>query len=127
VGDPKRLTAVLLVNDNDVKRLQPGQPVRLRLEQLPGQVIEGRVVDVARHDARAADSVVAGKADLAALWSGIVPPGANATLYQARVEFDPPEQSLVIGGRGEAKVAAERITLARWILRHFAQTFRLPA
>jgi hypothetical protein len=32
----------------------------------------------------------------------------------------------VIGGRGEAKVATERITLGRRILRFFAQTFRLP-
>lgn len=127
VGDPRRLTAVLLVNDADVKRLQPGQAVRMRFDQLPGRVIEGRVVDVAGHDARGADSISAGQADLGALWSGIVPPGANATLYQARVEFDPPEQPLVIGGRGEAKVAAERVTLARWIMRHFAQTFRLPA
>ncbi len=127
VGDPQRLTAALLVNDSDVKRLQPGQIVRLRLDQLPGQVIEGQVVDVARHDARGADSVSSGQADLAALWTGIVPPGESTTLYQARVKFKLPQQPLVIGGRGEAKVAAERITLARWILRRFAQTFRLPA
>ena len=34
--------------------------------------------------------------------------------------------SLLIGGRGEAKVMAERITVGRRILRYFAQTFRLP-
>jgi hypothetical protein len=38
-----------------------------------------------------------------------------------------PEVPLTIGGRGQAKIAAERITLARWILRYLAQTFRLPA
>ena len=27
----------------------------------------------------------------------------------------------------QAKIAAERITLARWIVRYLAQTFRLPA
>jgi hypothetical protein len=32
----------------------------------------------------------------------------------------------VIGGRGDAKVAAEWITLARSIVRFLGQTFRLP-
>ena len=50
VGDPQRLTAVLLVDDVDVKFLQPGQRARLRIDQLPGQVIEGEVVEVARHE-----------------------------------------------------------------------------
>ena len=36
------------------------------------------------------------------------------------------QQPLVIGGRGEAKVAAERITLARSICAFLGQTFRLP-
>jgi hypothetical protein len=42
------------------------------------------------------------------------------------VQFQRPDQPLVIGGRGQAKIAAERITLARSIYRLIAQTFRLP-
>ena len=126
VGDPTQLTAVILVNDTDVKRLQPGQKARLRLEQLPGQVIEGEVIDVARHDVQQADNAVAGRANLESLYAGAVPPEQAGALYQARVKFDTRPETLVIGGRGEAKVAAERITLARLILRYFAQTFRLP-
>ena len=126
VGDPQRLTAVLLVDDTDVKRLRPGQTVRMRIDQLPGQVIEGEVVDVARHDARGADSALGRPGRSRPLWAGIVPPGETAPLYQARVRFESPGQPLVIGGRGEAKVAAERITLARRIFRYLAHTFRLP-
>jgi len=126
IGDPTRLTAVMLVNDIDVKRLQPGQKARLRLEQLPGQVIEGEVIDVARHDVQNADNATASRADLESLYAGVVPSEQAGALYQARVKFDTRPESLVIGGRGEAKVAAERITLARLILRYFAQTFRLP-
>ena len=37
-----------------------------------------------------------------------------------------PRPGLIIGGRGEAKVATERVTLARRITRYLAQTFRLP-
>jgi putative peptide zinc metalloprotease protein len=128
VGDPARLTAVLLVDDTDVKRLQPGQPVRLVVDQLPGEVIEGEVVDVARHEVREDDSEAAARADLAALFAGIAPPGRSGALYQARVRFDVAagQNHLVIGGRGKAKVTAERITLARSIVRYLGQTFRLP-
>ena len=101
--------------------------VPFAIDQLPGQVIEGEVVDVARHEVRDAESAASGQADLASLFAGIVPPEHRGALYQARVQFDSPlEQPLVIGGRGEAKVAAERITVGRRILRYFAQTFRLP-
>jgi putative peptide zinc metalloprotease protein len=126
VGDPSNLTAVLLVGDTDVKRLQPGQSVRLRLEQSPGCVMEGEVVDVARHEVQDHGGDAAVQTDLATLYAGLLPPGRRATYYQARIRFDPPQQPLVIGGRGHAKVAAERITLARFILRFVGQTFRIP-
>jgi hypothetical protein len=83
------------------------------------------VVDVARHEVRDDGSKTAGQADLATLYAGLVPPGGRyAAHYQVRVRFDAPP--LVIGGRGDAKVAAERITLARSIARFLGQTFRLP-
>jgi hypothetical protein len=133
VGDPARLSAVLLVDDTDVKRLRPGQPVRLVVDQLPGEVIEGKLADIARHEVREDASEGTARADLAALLAGIVPPGRSGALYQARVRFDAPAGSpdgnykyLIIGGRGKAKVAAERITLARSIMRYLGQTFRLP-
>jgi putative peptide zinc metalloprotease protein len=133
VGDPGQLAAVLLVDDRDVKRLRPGQRTRLCIDQLPGQVIEGEVIDIARHQVRNDASQGAASADLAPLFTDIVPPGQSGAIYQARVRFDSVaglseagHKNLVIGGRGQAKVAAERITLARSILRYLGQTFRLP-
>lgn len=126
VGNPSRLSAVMLVDDINVKRLHTGQPVRLRIDQLPGQVIEGEVVDVARYEARVGQGEPHRQADMQALFAGALPPEHIGAIYQARVEFEPRSEALVIGGRGEAKVAAERITLARLILRYLAQTFRFP-
>jgi hypothetical protein len=126
VGDPQRLTAVLLVDDVDVKFLQPGQRARLRIDQLPGQVIEGEVVEVSRHETDDAEDTKAARADLSPLLAGLVAPGKDGAHYEARVRFDATAPALVIGGRGDAKVAAERITLGRRILRYVAQTFRLP-
>lgn len=126
VGDPKHLSAVLLVDDTDVPRVSPGQSVRLVLEQTPGEVLTGEVLDVARHDAESSESQMTARADLASLFAGLTPPGRADTHYQARVRVDLPPHALAIGGRGEAKIAAERITFARWLMRYFAQTFRLP-
>jgi hypothetical protein len=116
----------MLVDDVDVKRLQPGQKARLRLDQLPGQVIEGDVIDISRHEVRGAAASPHMSADLEQLYAGAVPPDQTGALYEARVKFSARPEALVIGGRGEAKVAAERVTIARLILRYFAQTFRLP-
>jgi putative peptide zinc metalloprotease protein len=126
VGDPAKLSAVLLVADTDVARLAAGQQVRMILAQFPGQVLAGTVVDVARRDAERSGSARTARADLAPLFTGLTPQGHDDAHYQVRVDFDPPAQPLAIGGRGEAKIAAERITLARWLARYFAQTFRLP-
>jgi hypothetical protein len=73
----------------------------------------------------------------------MIPPGQSGAIYEARVELSlepgagsrqserisslpAPSSTLIIGGRGEAKVLTERITLARRLMRYLAQTFRLP-
>jgi putative peptide zinc metalloprotease protein len=127
VGDPKSASAVLVVEDTDIERVRPGQQVRLRLDQLPGQILVGEVIDVARRDPQSADSAKVARANLDPLFAGLLPQGQEDTHYQVRVRLADPTQQFAIGGRGQAKIAAERITLARWIVRYLAQTFRLPA
>jgi putative peptide zinc metalloprotease protein len=127
VGDPSHTSATLVVEDTDIERVRPGQQVRLRLDQLPGQILVGEVIDVARRDPQPADSAKVARADLAPLFAGLFPPGGDSVHYQVRVRLNSPPQDLAIGGRGQAKIAAERITLARWIMRYLGQTFRLPA
>jgi putative peptide zinc metalloprotease protein len=144
VGDPQKLTAVLLVDDTDIKRLEPGQKTRLRIDELPGQVVEGEVVEVARHELDDIENLKMRQADLSPLLAGLVAPERSGAQYEVRVRFrseergtrsestnntsllDPRFSSLIIGGRGDAKVSAERITIGRRIYRYLAQTFRLP-
>jgi putative peptide zinc metalloprotease protein len=134
VGDPQKLTAVLLVDDTDIKRLEPGQKTRLRIDELPGQVINGEVIEVARHELDDIENLKMRQADLSPLLVGLVAPGRSGAIYEARVRFslEPrvesqyPESFLFIGGRGDAKVTAERITVGQRLYRYFAQTFRLP-
>ncbi|HEX3599112.1 MAG TPA: HlyD family efflux transporter periplasmic adaptor subunit [Lacipirellulaceae bacterium] len=127
VGDPHQLAAVLFVDDANVKFLQPGQRAKLRIKQLPGQVIAGEVVEVSRHETKDEDRAKAMRADLSPLVAGLVAPGQEGAHYEVRVKLDDGAAAgLVIGGRGDAKVATERITLGRRLVRYLAQTFRLP-
>ncbi len=127
IGDPQQMSATLLVDDAEVKFLQPGQRARLSIEQLPGQVVEGEVVEVSRHEATDNDRAKGAKADFSALQAGLIAPGHEGAHYEVRVRLNnEPQAGLVIGGRGEAKIATERVTLARRITRYLAQTFRLP-
>lgn len=147
VGNPQKLTAMLLVDDTDIKRLEPGQKARMRIDELPGQVVEGEVSEVSRHELGDIENLRQRQADLSPLLLGLVAPGKNGSLYEARVKFeeergvrseerkksngnsallDPRFSSLIVGGRGDAKVTAERITVGRLIYRYLAQTFQLP-
>jgi putative peptide zinc metalloprotease protein len=132
VGDPQKLMATLLVDDTDVKRIEPGQKTRLRIDELPGQVVDGEIVEVARHELDDIENLKTRQADLSPLLVGLVAPGRSGALYEARVRFNlepsvgTRELPLIIGGRGDGKVTAERITVGRRIYRYLAQTFRLP-
>jgi biotin carboxyl carrier protein len=149
VGDPEKQTAVLLVDDTDIKRLEPGQKAKLRIDEMPGCVVDGEVVEVARHKLDDIENLKMRQADLSPLLVGLVAPGKTGALYEVRVRFSQelrdksqePEKEraeaktsllalhsspLTIGGRGDAKVTAERITIGRQIYRYLAQTFRLP-
>jgi putative peptide zinc metalloprotease protein len=134
IGDPRKQAAVLLVDDTDIKRLEPRQKTRLRIDELPGRVIDGEVIEVARHKLDDIENLKMRQADLSPLLAGLMAPGKTGALYEVRVRFsqasrDKSQESelpLVIGGRGDAKITAERITIGRQIYRYLAQTFRLP-
>jgi putative peptide zinc metalloprotease protein len=126
VGDPSKLVAVLLAEDTDAPHLRPGQTARLQLTQLPGTVLNGKVVEVARHEMRDTKSEGVARGDFASMFAGLVAPGEPRAYFQVQVQFDPPDRTVIWGGRGIAKVTAERVTLGQRMLRFVARTFRLP-
>jgi putative peptide zinc metalloprotease protein len=126
LGDSSRLSAVVLVGDADVERVVPGQTVELCLEGLPGKIVTGEVVEVARGnpDAHQWGKPVASQLDR--LFIDVVPAGHAQRLYQVTVRLDDVELPLVTGSRGQAKIATEQITLGRQILRTILRVFRAP-
>ena len=50
IGNPDRMQATLILNQMDVKQVQPGQPVRVLLEEYPNMILKGEIREVAKRD-----------------------------------------------------------------------------
>ena len=122
IGNPNRLEAVVYVDQADVQFVSTGQRVRLRLDTLPGRVIEGVIAEVAKKDARVAPRELATD-DLPVRVGpdGIARPIQAA--YQARVSLDTHDFRLPIGSRGTAKIVAAPQSLGRRLYRYLSRTF----
>jgi len=124
IGDPLRLEAVLVVDQADMQFVGKGQRVRLKLDQVPGRVVEGTITEVSKMDLKVAPRELAKESGLAIrLDRAGVPHPAN-TSYQARVALETCPQGLLAGGRGEAKILAAPQSLWSRVYRRLSQVFR---
>ena len=109
VGDPNRIEAVLVLNERDVRCVEEGQRVKLRLPGIE-QTLVGELLDISRQGLE----VAAG--DTAYDWATLGKP--IQTLFEARVVLDETDVELpVIGLQGSASVAVESQTLASMVYR----------
>ncbi len=58
IGDPGQLQAKLSIGQADIRRVEPGQPVRLQLESLAGSNLRGTITSVTRQNVRSVSSVL---------------------------------------------------------------------
>jgi len=122
IGDPQRLEATLYIDQSEIEYVHPGQRVRLRFDSLPGRILEGELVELARMDAKIAprelmpqDLPVRAGAD------GVMRP--LQTPYQARVRLDDHPYWLPVGARGQARVQVGSLSLGSRIYRLVQRTF----
>jgi len=123
VGDPRKLEAVLLVDEAEVDLVQPGQDVSLVFDQLPGRSIPGTVIE---------KSPAAGSATLHSLIFSEdrtvtdKPPEteADAAVYSVRVRLQQTPPELLLGSRGTARIKTRPRSLAWRGLRFLRRTFR---
>ncbi len=127
IGDPKRMEAVLFVDQGDVEFLALNQEVEVMLHELPGRVWRGTIREIAKTDLKTTPRDENGKGSSAggAKEDRSGAAQARRTSYQVRVlPLDDPDGLLRIGLSGRAKISAGRQTLATAAARAFAQTFR---
>ncbi len=111
VADPKRLVALVAVDQADVPEVAADQTVRILVASSPMRVLEGQVVEVAQRGARRAmnqPSVDAGKYHL------------------VEVNLTTDDPLLLVGARGTAKIAASHTTLGAIARNQLRRLLRLP-
>lgn len=123
IGDPRRLQAVLVIDQSELQFVRPGQRVWLQLDELPGEVLSGTVTEIARADLKVLPRELATGEDLPVRISEQGTARPLETSYQARVSLDDPTGRLLIGTRGRAKIIADPQSLARRIYRYLRRTF----
>jgi putative peptide zinc metalloprotease protein len=128
IGDPKRMEALLVIDQDDIEFVEKGQEVKIKLDALPLTTFQGKIEAVSQSDLRIASRRMSTKAK-GELATKTGPTGAEvpqSTSYQASVPLDNEAGILEIGERGRAKVYMDRAhwqTLARRAWRLVFRTF----
>ena len=123
VGNPNKMEAVLYVDQGDIDFVKKGQEVEIKLDELPFEVYEGTIQEIAPSESKFVPKHIAAKAggELATTTdeSGVEKPMSAS--YQARVLIDDPDDLMRLGLRGRAKIHTASQTLGQRIWRGLNQ------
>jgi putative peptide zinc metalloprotease protein len=126
VGDPKRLEAVLIVDQADRNIVREGQSVDLKIEGLPSITWTSKIAEIAESELKVTPQRLSTQS------GGEVPTKTDpttgvqkpmSTSYQARVPIDDTDGLLRLGLRGQARVYTDWIPLGTRLWRLVAHTF----
>jgi putative peptide zinc metalloprotease protein len=105
------------VSQADVPEVEVGQPVRMVADQLPMQIVEGRVASVARRArSNASEEHAEPQPQNSALGDG--------WYHVVEIELDEPAPALLPGARGVAKIATYDSTVGKLVLNELRRTFQ---
>ncbi len=94
IGSPGDVQAVLVIDQSAVNYVRKDQRVRLVLDEKPGQVIQGTVVEVAKMDLKIAPRELAAGTDFPVRVDDKGLPHPQTTAYQALVRLDDSDENL---------------------------------
>lgn len=121
IGDPRRLEAVLLIDQADVERVREGLNVEISLSQLPGKIYQGQILEMAHNDLDIGSGSSSSNLTKQADHRGTKRP--QNTSYQALVILQDQEAIVRPGLTGNAKIDAPWETVATRFWRYLARTF----
>ena len=126
VGDPKKLQAVLIVDQADRNLIQEKQKVDIKLEGFSSTTLYSQIEEIAESELKVTPR------RLATQHGGDVPTKADpqtgverpmSTSYQARAPIDDPREQYRLGLRGQARVHTDWIPLGTRLWRLITHTF----
>lgn len=126
IGNPKQLQASLVIDQGDVDLVAKGGRVVIKLDEYPGDVFYSEITEISQTPMTATPRELShktgGELQTKTDASGVERPAT--TSYEALAPIDDPNQLLVVGLRGRAKIsAAHWRSLGSRALRAFLQTF----
>ena len=126
VGDPHRLEARLVIDQDDVPLVAPGQDVEILLSQSAEHVLEGQIENVASENLKSTpqnlSSLHGGPLATQMDSSGVARPLSQ--VYEAVVPLPLDEHEIIrIGLTGQAKITTSPRTLGSRLWRYFSRTF----
>ena len=125
IGDPKKLEAVIAIDQSNIAFVRENQNVELFLNQLPGQRIESTIDRVSKESIEISPRRLSGKAggDLETTTDATGRERPLSTTFPASARIDDDRGIILIGTRGTAKIDAGYQTIARRLWRYLTRTF----
>ncbi len=126
IGDPHMMEADMLIEQDDLEFVHKGQPVTIKLAELPHRTFHSLIVEVDTiasqgHAALILTSKAGGEAATKTDETGKEKP--FNTSYEALAPIDNPEGILTNGLKGRAKISTSWQTLGRQARRYLSRTF----
>ncbi len=124
IGDPAKWEVNIVIEQDYIEFVSPGQPVRIMFDAIPGVVYESQIIEIGpemEFTSRQLSSKAGGE-----LMSKQDPSGMErpmTTSYQARAAIDDSTGLMVQGLRGTARVSADWQPLGKRAWRYLMRTF----
>jgi putative peptide zinc metalloprotease protein len=126
IGAPRKLEAILIIDQGDIDYVHKGQTVDVKLDALPHDTLHSQIEEIAHAELKATPQRLSSKTggDLATQTdknTGVERP--QSTSYQARAPLDNADDLLRLGLRGRGKIHADWLPLATRLWRLMMNTF----
>lgn len=125
VGDPRKMEAVLVVDQADIDYVRKNDHVDIKLDEMPLDELRGEVIEIANEPLRTVPRHLGNKqgGELATKTDDAGVERPMNTSYQVRVPIDDSEGLLRLGLKGRARIHTRPQTLGHRFWRFIAQTF----
>jgi putative peptide zinc metalloprotease protein len=119
LGDPKKLVAIAMIEQSQLKRIRIGQSVRIMVDELHNRVLTGSVKEIARSEAEQLPPELIAKQ--------LLPPTTTTSpsrYYAVSIELSAGPNPL-LWSSGKAKIVVTPISLAEAVYEQLCNTFRI--
>ena len=126
IGDPRKLEAVLVIDQADRNYVRPDQRVDIKIDELPHDTFRSKIDEIAESELKISPQRLSNKSGGELATKTDPRSGAErpmSTSYQARVPLDDETGLLRLGLRGTARIHTDWLPLGTRLWRFITHTF----